>query len=197
MKIPATVKTSLFFIAGLLLGTALFAPLDAIAEYASAIIRESAISHNIELEINESSSDGIFNPKFLFSGIKVTTSLATIRMAYVEADPFIIKSIGKNKYTSIKTGGGIIHAGTGDMLTWRSAQADVTIKENSIFINNIYMDGDIKARGSIEISLNGKLINSDLYITLPKKFDPLFKTIAIIGSLPLKKGASGEWRLSK
>lgn len=197
MKIPATVKTGAVFIAGLLCGAVLFFPWNAVAEHAAAIAVSAAGSNGITLEIKESSSEGMFDPRFLFSGIKASTSIAVARISYLEADPAAASILGEERSFSVNAGSGMIQSRAGGMMTWRSAKADVTLKKNSTLMENIVMDGEIKGGGTAELSPVGKLIKADIAFTLPQKFDTVLKAVAMIGSLPLKKDPSGEWRLKK
>ena len=197
MKIPATVKTGAIFAAGLLFGAALFFPWNTVAEHAAAVAAHTAGAKGIVLEIKENSSEGMFDPRFLFSGIKASTPMALARISYLEADPATASFVGEEKRFSVNAGSGMVQGRVGGMMSWRSARADITLKKDSTLIENITVDGEIKGRGTAELSSSGKLVKADIAFTLPQKFDTVLEAVAMIGSLPLKKDPSGEWRLKK
>lgn len=197
MKIPTTVKTAGIFAAGLLLGAVIFFPWNSVADYAAASAVYAAGSKGIGLEIKETSSEGILAPKFIFSGVKASTPMAHASISHIEVDPVQFSLTGDEKRFSVYGGSGSVQGQIGGGVTWRSARSDVTLKNSSILIENISVDGDIKGKGAAELSSSGKLMHADLTFTLPDKLNTVAEALAVIGSLPLKKDPAGGWRLKK
>ena len=106
MKIPTTVKTAGVFAAGLLLGAVIFFPWNSVADYAAASAVYAAGSKGIDLEIKETSSEGILAPKFMFSGVKASTPMAHASISHIEVDP-VQFSLPETKSAFLYTAGAV------------------------------------------------------------------------------------------
>lgn len=198
MKIRRMIKGLVCFIAGSVLGLMLFAPWNQAAVWMAARISHEMPFSGIRIEINEASAEGIFNPYFTFSKVKANSPLISVQTSWIQTNPSLLKLITSGELRSrIYTGSGLISSGLTGMLSWRSASAEIRVGRESILFDNILVDGDLKVQGFIRFSKEGKITGADMSVTVPDKFDEMIKAASIVGSLPLKKTAPGEWRFKQ
>lgn len=198
MRIKKLVKSAVSFTAGSLLGLMLFVPWGGAASLMSAVVSCEAAAKGIKLEITEASAEGIFSPRFKFNGIKADMAPVSLNISQIEVRPHIVKTLAnRDLYASVFAGSGKIDGRPVGTIVWRSAKAESVVTEDTVVLKNIKTDGDIKAEGYMELSKDGRIIKSDMAVTVPQKFDSIIKAVSIIGSLPLKNSAPGEWRIKK
>ncbi|MEA4873177.1 MAG: type II secretion system protein GspN [Synergistaceae bacterium] len=199
MALSKPLKIIFAGLCGLIAGLALFFPWDAAAEYAASRAAAAASEKNIFLSFQNIFTEGLLDREFICRGFTADMPAVSIKISEARVDPMFIRSlISASKTGTLSFGRGEITTVTKQKLKWTSGTANVKSTGDTLYVDDITLDGDVSAKGFINISNEtGKIVNADITARFPDEFDRALQMLSNLQVLPLTKISSGEWRITR
>jgi hypothetical protein len=178
-----------------LIGLWAFAPWDECGVLAFEELRAAASSRGFYVTCDGIRREGIFPPRYIFSGLdvegpmaKATFREASVRLAPLRAllsmkaalsvsfDGASVKYVPKNGF-EIKSGGLLLMASRG-----------------AVILDDINIEGDFSMTGGLALDVPGrKIIRSDAVMRVPLEFNLVLNSQAM--SRHVEQLSQGEWRI--
>ena len=199
MALSKTLKDFFAGSLGLIAGLALFFPWDTAAEYSAGRAALSASEKNIFISFRDTYTEGLLDREFVYRGITADMPAVSITVNEARVDPMILKSlISASKTGTLSFGSGEITSLTRQKLKRTSGKANISSDGETLYLDDLTLDGDVSAKGSINISTDtGKIVAADMTASFPHEFDRALQMLSNMQVLPLTKISSGEWRISR
>ena len=199
MALSKTLKVFFAGSLGLIAGLALFFPWNTAAEYSAGRAALSASEKNIFISFRDTYTEGLLDREFVYRGITADMPAVSITVNEARVDPMILKSlISASKTRTLSFGNGEITTLTRQKLKWTSGKANISSDGETLYLDDLTLDGDVSAKGSINISTDtGKIVAADMTASFPHEFDRALQMLSNMQVLPLTKISSGEWRISR
>lgn len=184
---------------GLIIGAIVFFPWNTLAQGAAAKIAKAAADSGIWLTTGNADVSGVFSKSFTFHSVKADFPLMKFSADKVVITPALSSvAFSKEKKSHISMGRGTLLPVTQVPLDWNGGNADITLTEDSLRIENISITGKLTVTGFAEISRNkNALKRAKVRIKVPAAMDKTLDSAAKMGVMPLKKIRNGMWRLEK
>ncbi len=110
----------------------------------------------------------------------------SITVNEARVDPMILKSlISASKTGTLSFGSGEITTLTRQKLKMDLGKANISSDGETLYLDDLTLDGDVSAKGSINISTDtGKIVAADMTASFPHEFDRALQMLSNMQVLP-------------
>ena len=184
---------ALVLTAGIIMGLLLFFPWNNASETLLSVASRVMADNGIFVTVKDSEVSGIFSKNFTYRGINADFPVFRITLREATLTPSIISSLFSGK----RSWGSLVPV-TRQPLEWNSGEAELTLTQEGLLLEDISFTGKTSITGFMEISrVTMKIARAKLLLKVQPELDRVLEMISRTGMLPLSKIKNGEWRIER
>ena len=190
---------ALVLTAGIIMGLLLFFPWNNASETLLSVASRVMADNGIFVTVKDSEVSGVFSKNFTYRGINADFPVFRITLREATLTPSIISSLFSGKRSChITVGRGSLVPVTRQPLEWNSGEAELTLTQEGLLLEDISFTGKTSITGFMEISrVTMKIARAKLLLKVQPELDRVLEMISRTGMLPLSKIKNGEWRIER
>lgn len=192
-RVKSALAVFLGLIIGLVIGLRIFFPWEAFAELVFLKI-SSQVPDGVSLSSKGFAVDGIL-PCLEIQGLELQLIMVPIKISRLRVDLDLGGSLlSLYPVFDVDIDRAVMDI-AGDSLSFKGSLA-ASAKSDNLSIKNVVLDGDISARGGMNLSLKDKkIVFADMTLKMPSEMDGVMSAASAI--VPIERGSDGLWNLKR